>query len=602
VSERGSSGRLSVASSSAVLPGIAAAPGVAVGPALVLAPQQITYVRRGLRSPEVDGEVERFRAAVLVAQEELRAMGERGHRSRSELSIIEAYLLMLGDETLATDVEARIRRDRQCAEWAVSGVIEGFSAALSAQQDSYLSERGHDFLFIGDRLLMALTGAQSRRALPKLTEPVILVAHDLSPTDLLSLGREHLLAITTEIGTRTSHTAIVARALEIPSVLGVGGLLDHVTSGDRVVVDGLRGSVLVRPTEEMVSTGLSRGQRHEALTRHLLHDVKRRPALASGEHVELMANIEFSHEAPYAVAHGAEGIGLYRTEFLYTDRNSLPTEEEQLEHYRSVVVALGGRPVVFRTFDMGGDKPIGNLVLPHQANPALGLRAVRLALEHPEMLLTQLRAILRASVEGDVRVMVPMVASLREWREVQHLFARAVAEVDERRQPRARQVPLGMMVEVPSVALLIDRFAPHTSFLSLGTNDLTQYTLAVDRTSPQLSRLASHFDPAVLRLVRGVVQGARATDRPLTVCGAMAGDPLAAILLVGMGLRRFSAEPAVIPELKEALHRVSLDEAEAAAAEAMELVTSEDVEHLLASLFAHRLFDLLSGDEASPEV
>lgn len=598
MNDPGSSGRLAT-SASATLPGIAASPGVAVGTSLVLAPQTITYVRRALRSAEIEGELARFKAAVAAAQDELRAMGARSGGSRNEQSIIEAYLLMVADETLAREVEGHVRRDRRCAEWAVSSAIEAFAAQLSSQNDAYLRERSHDFEFVGERLLSALTGAGSRRELPRLTGQVVLVAHDVSPADLLALGREHLLAIATEIGTRTSHTAIVARALEIPAVLGVEGLLGHVSSGDRIIVDGLRGSVIARPGDEAVTTGLGRGQRHEALTRLLLSDVHRRTQLLDGEPIELLANIEFSHEARFAVDHGAEGIGLYRTEFLYSDQRSLPSEEEQLEHYRSVVETLDGRPVVFRTFDMGADKPVGSLVLPSQANPALGLRAVRLALEHPELLLTQLRAMLRASVEGDVRIMVPMVSSLREWHEVKKLFDRAVAEVDQRRQPRAASVPLGMMVEVPSVALLIDRFAPHASFLSLGTNDLTQYTLAVDRTSPQLARLASHFDPAVLRLVHGVIRGARAADRPLTVCGAMASDPLASILLVGMGLRRFSVEPAAIPELKEALHRVSLGEAEAVAEEALELTMAEDVEHLLASLFAPRLFDLLSGDEAS---
>jgi phosphotransferase system enzyme I (PtsI) len=577
------------------LRGIAGAPGVAVGPALVLAPQQISYVRRSLRSPELDGEVARFQRAVLDAQDELRSMGERSTASRSEQSIIEAYLLMLGDETLASDVELRIRRDRQCAEWAVSLAVENFASTLAAQKDPYLRERSHDFEFIGERLLMALTGASSHRALPRLRESVVLVAHELSPADLLALGKEHLLAIATESGTRTSHTAIVARALEIPSVLGVEGLLSHVSSGDQLVVDGLSGAVTVRPTDEMVSSGLYRGQRHEELTRHLLHDVHRQTSLASGEPISLLANIEFSHEATFAVAHGAEGIGLYRTEFLYTDRTSLPSEDDQFEQFREVLRALDGRPLVFRTFDMGGDKPIGNLILPHQPNPALGLRAVRLALEHPDLLLTQFRAMIRASAEGDVRIMIPMVASLREWHEVKKLFDRACSEVDERRRPRAAHIPLGIMVEVPSVALLIDRFAPHAEFLSLGTNDLTQYTLAVDRTSPQLNRLASHFDPAVLRLVRGVILGARAANRSLTICGAMAGDPLAAILLVGLGLRQFSMEPAVLPEIKEALRRVTLAEAEEVAGEVMNQSSAEDVEHLLAAHFAYRLLDLLSG-------
>lgn len=580
------------------LPGIAAAAGIAVGPALVLASQKVSYVQRVLRSYEVEEEVSRFHRATLVAREELQTAAERSSASRSELSIIEAYLLMLADETLAAEVDTRIRRDRQCAEWALSLSIKHFSSLLSAQQEPYLRERSRDFDFIGERLLMALTGANSQRELPKIHGKIILVAYDLSPADLIALGRDQLLAIATEVGTRTCHTAIVARALEIPSVLGVEGLLAHVNSGDRLLVDGLCGSVTVRPSDEVASSGQRRGRCRENLSRHLLHDAHRQASLASGETISLLANIEFSHEASLAVTHGAEGVGLYRTEFLYTDRRSLPSEDEQFEQFRSVIHALEGRPLVFRTFDMGGDKPIGNLSLPPQPNPALGLRAARLALEYPDLLLTQLRAMIRASAEGDVRIMVPMVTSMREWREIRKLFDQACHEIDTRHQACAARIPLGIMIEVPSVALLIDHFAPHTEFLSLGTNDLTQYTLAVDRTSPQLSRLASHFDPAVLRLIYGVIRGASTTNRPLTLCGAMAGDPLAAILLVGLGLRSFSMEPAVLPELKEALRRVSLQEAEEAAHEVMMLASAEDVEHLLASQFAHRLIDLLSGASA----
>jgi phosphotransferase system enzyme I (PtsI) len=446
---------------------------------------------------------------------------------------------------------------------------------------------------------MALTGSTSARAIPKLTEPSVIVAHDLSPADLLALGQEFLLAIATEIGTKTSHTAIVARALEIPSVLGVPELLDNVTSGDRVVVDGLRGMVTLRPTDEMVSKGVSRGQRHQALTKHLLGDIRRQTDLSSGEVVHLVANIEFSHEAAYAVEHGAEGVGLYRTEFLYVDRATLPTEEEQLEHYREVLRAMDGRPVTFRTFDIGGDKSAGLLSLPREPNPALGLRAIRLALAHPEVLAAQLRAMIRASAYGDVRIMVPMIASLREWVEVRRIFEAALKRIDDERTPRAKDIPLGMMVEVPSAAILSDVFAAHAAFLSLGTNDLVQYTLAVDRTSQHLAHLASHFDPAVLRLARGVAEAAHHHDKPISVCGAMAGDPLAALLLVGLGFRTLSMEPAAIPEIKEALHRVSLEEAVSVAEEALHQSNAEDIEHLLAVSFAPRLFDLLSGEESA---
>jgi phosphoenolpyruvate-protein phosphotransferase (PTS system enzyme I) len=601
MSNNASSSRIMAAA--VVLSGLAAAPGVAVGPAVVLAPRKVSYVRRLVRSSEVESEVERFLAGVKAAQEEMRHMADKNRSTfaRAEVSILEAYVLMLGDELLADAVERNIRINRQCAEWAVTNAISDFAASLAMHTDAYLRERSHDFEFVGERLLLALTGSTSSRTLPKLTEPAILIAHDLSPADLLALGPEKLLAIATEVGTKTSHTAIVARALEIPSVLGIATLLDNVVSGDRVVIDGLRGTVTIRPTEDMVSKGVTRGQRHQALTRHLLGDIRRQTDLKTGELVHLQANIEFSYEAQYAIDHGAEGVGLYRTEFLYVDRRELPSEEEQLEHYRAVVRAMDGRPVTFRTFDIGGDKQLGGLSLPREPNPALGLRGVRLGLEHPEILLLQLRAMIRASSEGDVRIMVPMIACLREWVEVRRLFSRALDEVDERGHPRAKNIPLGLMIEVPSAAIMADLFARHGSFLSLGTNDLVQYMLAVDRTSPQLAHLASPFDPSVLRVIKSVAEAADAAERPITVCGAMAGDPLAAILLVGLGFHALSMEPAAIPEIKEALHRVTFGEAAALAEEALLQPSSEDVEHLLAVALAPRLFDLLSGEENGDE-
>jgi phosphotransferase system enzyme I (PtsI) len=584
-----------------VLGGIAAAPGVAVGAAVVLVPRRVSYVRRLVRSAEVEAELDRFHAAVATAQDELRhvAKTSEGTFARAEVNILEAYVLMLSDELLDDAVERNIRINRQCAEWAVANAIEEFAAQLSRIPDAYLRERSHDFEFVGERLLLALTGGTSTRSLPKLIEPSVVVAHDLSPADVLALDPRNILAIATEVGTKTSHTGIVARALGIPSVLGVPGLLDAIASGDRIVVDGLRGTVAVRPGDDVVERAQSRALRHLALTRHLLGDVARRADLVTGEVVELAANIEFSYEAPYAVEHGAESVGLYRTEFLYVDCVQLPSEEEQLAHFRAVIEAMDGRPVTFRTFDIGGDKPIGAILPQREPNPALGLRAIRLALEHPELFLVQLRAMIRASAFGRVRVMVPMIATLREWKAVRRLFSRATEEVARAGHAHATDIPLGMMVEVPSAAIMSDLFARHASFLSLGTNDLVQYTLAVDRTSPGLAHLASPFDPSVLRLARTVAESAERHGKPVTVCGAMAGDPLAAILLVGLGYRSLSMEPAAIPEIKEALHRVSLEEAIAVAEEALTLSSAEEVEHLLAVAFAPRLFDLLSGDEAN---
>ncbi len=578
--------------------GIAASAGVAVGPALVLGPERVPFVQRQVSEAELEGERARFAAAVRTAQAELArlAQASRDGVAGAEGGVLEAYIAMVADPTLREAVERHMTLDHQCSEWAVATAVREFASELSRHEDGYLRERAHDFAFVGERLLLALTGA--KRAIPKLEEPVILVARDLAPPDLFDVDRAMLVAIATEIGTRTSHTAIVARALEVPAVVGVAGLVEAVVSGDQLLVDGLRGTVTLHPPGELVTAGRARAERHRALARHLLGEAKRRGGLASGEAIELLANIEVTREVELATSHGAAGVGLYRTEFLFTNRARLPSEEEQFEAYREAARLLEGLPLTVRTFDLGADKQASGISNPKEQNPALGMRAIRLSLARPELLLTQFRAMIRASAAGPVRVMVPMVATVREWVEARRLFSRATEEVDQARHERADRVPLGMMVEVPSAAILADVFAPRADFLSLGTNDLVQYTLAADRTSPGLVHLSTPFDPAVLRLADRVAKAAESAGKPASVCGSMAGDPLGAILLVGLGFRCLSMEPAALPEVKEALSRITLVEARETARQALLAVTPEDVEHLLAATFAGRLFDLLSGDEA----
>jgi phosphotransferase system enzyme I (PtsI) len=344
----------------------------------------------------------------------------------------------------------------------------------------------------------------------------------------------------------------------------------------------------------MITEAEERAKKHIALVRHLREDRDKQAATADGIAVHLRANIEFVAEAPLAIDHGAEGIGLYRTEFLYVDRAAPPDEDEQYEVYRGVLETMHPRPVTLRTFDIGGDKFVSTFQVPPEMNPALGLRAVRLALSRPDVFLAQLRAMVRASAHGEMRIMIPMIASLREFEEVRRLLGVALREVNARGQKHAPTIPLGVMIEVPGAAVMADLFARSADFLSLGTNDLVQYALAIDRTSRSLAYLASPFDPAILRLIVTSVTAAQRYDRPISVCGAMASDPLAAVLLIGLGVRELSMEAAAIPEIKEALHRVSTAEAEAVAAEALRQESAEDVERCLAAAFAPRLFDLLA--------
>ena len=584
-----------------MLRGIAGSPGVAIGPALVVGDTRSAYGRRHVTSSQVDAEIERLARAVDDAKRHLREVSARLVSAPMETgAILDAYLTMVGDPMLMERVTKKIREERKCAEWAVVQACEEvgklFSPDGATERDAYIVERSHDIEFVCDRLLRELTG-DTHQIVPNLGQPVIVIARDLSPADTAGMVREPVMGFVTEIGTRTSHTAIMARALEIPAVVGVADALSAVRTGDVVIVDGLRGEVVVNPGELMIEEARERSARHLAFARGLL-SARHQPCVTrDGEAVSLKANVELPAEAILALDHGAEGIGLYRTEFIYIDRRTMPTEDEQYELYRAVVEAVAPRPVTLRTFDIGGDKFASSFQLPAEMNPALGLRAVRLALSRPDVFLVQLRAMVRASFHGDLRIMVPMVASVQELREVRTLLGRAMQEVDAAGQGRAKRIPLGMMIEVPSAVIMADVLAREAEFFSIGTNDLIQYTLAIDRGNRSLAHLASPFHPAILRMIRQVSRAAAVHDVPVALCGAMASDPLAAVLLIGLGLRELSMEAAAIPEIKEALRRVTMEDCERAAEGALALDTAEAVEELIAGTFAPGLFDLLTGTE-----
>ncbi len=579
-----------------VLRGIAGTPGVAIGKVVVFGQSRAPCPRRTIGPGEIDTEIQRFEDAVARAQRDLREMSQRLTERSAEASILEAYVLMTGDPVLAEAVRHQIHKEKRGAEWAVAEASDVIAKRLAALDDPYLSERSHDVLFIGDRLLRAFGTSVPEQQNLRLDGPSIIVAHDLSPADTAAMINQPVVGFVTEVGTRTSHTAIMARALEIPAVVGVTDALARISGGDLVVVDGLRGSVLVRPHTPELDEARARGERHTALSREL-HGSRDRAATTKDDvRVTLRANVELPAEAILARDHGAEGIGLYRTEFLYIDRSSPPSEDQQFEIFRAVIETMRPMPVTLRTFDIGGDKFISSLKLPPEMNPMLGLRAVRLALSQPEVFLEHLRAMVRASAYGEVKIMIPMISSLSELRQVRVLLDKAIEQVKARGLPYAEEIPLGIMVEVPAAAVLVDLFAQEASFMSLGTNDLVQYTLAVDRTSRSLAYLASSFDPSILRLIRSVVRAGEGWSCPVSICGAMASDPLAAVLLVGLGMRDFSMEAAAIPEIKEALRRVTLVEAEAVAREALRFGTADEVEHCVAEAFAPRLYDLLTGE------
>jgi phosphotransferase system enzyme I (PtsI) len=581
-----------------VIKGIAGSPGVAVGLALVVGDTKAAYARRHIASSQIEHEVLRLERAVEDAKRHVREVAARLPVAPLETnSILDAYLTMIGDPMLLDRVVHKIRDERKCTEWAVAQACDEIGklfAPAEGERDAYIVERRHDIEFVCDRLLRELTG-DTKQIVPRLDQPMIVIARDLSPADTAGMVREPVIAFVTEIGSRTSHTAIMARALEIPAVVGAGESLSVIRTGDLLVVDGLRGEIVVNPSDLMVEEARGRGARHLAFARGLLSARNNPCVTRDGEPVSLKANVELPAEAILALDHGAEGIGLYRTEFIYIDRTTMPTEDEQYELYRAVVEAVAPRPVTLRSFDIGGDKFASSFQLPAEMNPALGLRAVRLALSRPDVFLTQLRAMLRASAHGELRIMIPMVASVHELRQVRKLLNQATQEVDHAGHARAKHIPLGIMIEVPSAVIMADVLAREAEFFSIGTNDLVQYTLAIDRGNRSLAPLASPFHPAILRMIRQVVRAAEPCGIPVALCGAMASDPLAAVLLVGLGVHELSMEAAAIPEIKEAIRRVTSVDCAKTAEAVLALDTAEAVEELIAGTFAPGLFDLLAG-------
>jgi phosphotransferase system enzyme I (PtsI) len=596
VSQRARPGRAQ--STPIILDGIAGSPGLAIGRALVIDTRRPGVVRRHVKKHQADEELLRFETAVGQAVKGLSEVSDTAGRrmAKAEASILDAYQLMLTDETLKDEVERRVRIDLLCVEWAVDVVTEELAQQLSSGADPYLAERSHDIVFIADLLQRALSGRTRSVSLPDIQEPSIIVARDLSPAETAALSKDRVLAIVTEVGTRTSHTAILARALEIPAVVGVPGIVALVGSDDRLVVDGFRGRVTISPTRAILSAVSARVERQIVISRdrQIWRD---RPCVTKcGVPIEIRANIELPAEAHIALFEGARGIGLYRTEFLYVDRAEPPGEDEQYEVYRNVVETVAPLPVTLRTFDIGGDKFVSAFQAPEEMNPALGLRAVRLALSRPELFLVQLRAMVRASAHGLLRIMIPMIATVEEIRAVRTLLDRAIAEVDRAGHKRAEHVPLGIMVEVPSAAIMANELSVVAEFLSIGTNDLVQYCLAVDRTSRSLASLGSPFHPAILRLIRQVVEAGARRQRPVSVCGAMASNPVAAVLLLGMGIRELSMEASAVAEVKEALGRVTVREAEAMVLETLDMVTASEIEQAVIATFGPRFADLIDAE------
>jgi phosphoenolpyruvate-protein phosphotransferase (PTS system enzyme I) len=569
------------AGSSTLLRGVGASPGLAVGPAFIVDRRRVKTPKRHIADDEVAAEMARFDGAINSSNEQLERVKKKLSEREGEdhFHIIEAHQLILHDEHLVDPTRRRIREEKVNAEWALRRTVEEIKTVFDAIEEDYFRERRSDIDFVGDRILRNLLGVDAGPAMPP--PGAVIIAHDLSPADTAHLHRASCIAFCTDVGGKTSHSAILARAFEIPSVVGLENVTEHVGNGDYVIVDGLRGEVIVRPSQEQMDEYRVRATRHQTFVHELLKNRDLPAETTDGARVRLYANVELTEEVPSALEHGAEGIGLYRTEFLFLDRTDLPKEEEHYLHARGVLKRLHPFPGTFRTFDLGGDKVVPFAALGDEANPALGLRSIRLCLRERKLFKAQLRGLLRASVHGRMRLMFPMISGVGELREAKDVLEEAKAELVREGTPFDPKLPVGIMVEMPSAVMVADLLAKECDFLSIGTNDLIQYSLAIDRVNEHVGYLYHPLHPAILRMVRYVVDAGHAAGVRVGMCGEMAGEPMFALVLLGLGLDELSMNSTAIAVVKSVLRGTTLAAAKEMAEAALSMATAQEIEAMV---------------------
>lgn len=563
-----------------VLRGVAVSPGVAIGPILTLEPSGLTLPPRGIDGSSVAAELERLDAALAEAKAEAEA-AERdalGRLGPQYADILGAHARMAADPTLRRSARQRIETEAIAAEHAVREVLEELAVQLASLADPHFAARAADVRDVAARILERLAGGRRPDPLEAVTEPSVILAHDLSPSETAGLDPHRVLGFATEAGGRTSHTAIVAAGLEIPAVVGLGSALELARACRSVILDGDAGLVILDPDAATLNRYQRAATERAARFATLAGQASTPARTPDGTRVQLLGNIEFPFEATACRRLGADGVGLYRTEFLYLRAERPPTEQEQFEAYASVVRGMGDHPVTIRTLDLGADKLVAyEHGPPPGRNPFLGLRSIRLSLRDPALFRTQLRAILRAGALGDVRIMFPLIATLDELRRARRALEDAAAELAAEGIPARADLPVGAMIEVPAAAVMADELAREVDFFSIGTNDLVQYTLAVDRTDETVADLYDAADPAVLRLIARVVDAAAARSIGVNICGSIGGEPLYTALLLGMGLRQLSMPPHQVPEIKRVVQSIDLAAARLLAQEALGLDTAQAV-------------------------
>jgi phosphoenolpyruvate-protein phosphotransferase (PTS system enzyme I) len=563
--------------------GVAASPGIEIAKVFVLKEQKIIIEKKPITGKDVDNEIQIFNEALELSREQLTDIQLKAHKKlgMDQAGIFDALLMVIEDRVLLDEVRNKIKNDLCSAEYALSQVMDKYITTIGGLEDEYLRERASDIRDIGERITKNILGVEIQ-SFNDFSEPVIVIAKNLTPADTVMINREMIKGLATDIGGKTSHTAILARSMAIPAVVGLMEISKNVKNDDLAIIDGNNGVVYLNPDDGTLQEYQKLRQEYLSYQQEL-NSEKNKPCetKCKSRRVEIVANIGAPGDCKTVLASGAEGIGLYRTEFLYMDRSDLPNEDEQFMAYKAVAEAMNPGPVIIRTLDIGGDKKLPYLEMPDEMNPFLGWRAVRLCLDRTDIFKTQLKAILRASHYGNLRIMYPMISNIQEVRRANELLAEAMAELNKEGIPFQNNLPVGIMIEIPSAAIIADKLAKEVDFFSIGTNDLIQYTLAVDRMNEHISYLYEPLHPAVLRLIKNIIDASHQAGIQTGMCGEMAGDLTAVPILLGMGLDEFSMSSVSIPYVKKVIRSLTYEQAQEIAKLALNMEIPEDIKQMV---------------------